>query len=466
LLAAVAAVLGFLFAWFALAPINAALFGLMGELGYDLIEVAVDGRVLLYGLGLSLLAALAFGGVPALIATAPWRRAGSHQPDPAGLQRSGRSRLRGILMVTQLVASVVLLVIASLAASNSRRAEELALGYDPTRLIALRTPASTPKLVDELTRLPEVEAVGATSSVFLMSAGSRVEVRVGERSDALATRRVDAAYFDAMQLEAVRGRVLRRSDESGSAVVAISRRTAERLWPGEHALGRTIEVLPQEAFVGLRAGRYEVVGVVEDVVGGWYVDGIDASALYFPAASGDPDLGSLILRVRDASPVALEAIRAACARAAPTQNCELMPLTSAFRMQRLPFLIASSVAAALGWTALGISCLGLYGLVSYLMLQKRREIGVRLALGASSGRVARQMLGQSTRQVVLGLVLGLPLAFSIARLAASFNERLATFDAVSFFAVPLVLAALALVAAWIPARRTADIAPTESLRQE
>jgi hypothetical protein len=321
LVAAIAAGLGFLVAWIALEPLNGAVFELIGELGYDLIEVAVDARVLLYGLGLSLLAALAFGGVPALVATAPWRRGGSAQPDPAALQRARRSRLRGVLMVAQLAASVVLLVIASLAANNARQAGQVALGYDPTRLIALKTSMPTPDLAAELARLPEVEVVGGTSSVFLMSAGIHLEVRVGERSDALASRRVDAAYFDAMQLTVLRGRGLRRSDESGNAVVAISRRTAERLWPGADPLGRSIEVVPQETFAGLHAGRYEVVGVIQDVVGGWYVGGLDPSALYFPAAIGDADLGSLVLRVRDASPLAQEAIRAACARAVPTQTC-------------------------------------------------------------------------------------------------------------------------------------------------
>lgn len=466
LLATIAAGFGYLVAWLALKPLNSALFGLMGELGYDMIDVAVDARVLLYGLGLSLLAALTFGGVPALLATAPWRRGGAAQPGMGALQRAGQSRLRGVLMVAQLVASVVLLVIASLAASNAQRAEQVALGYDPTRLIALKTPTTTPALAAELRGLPQVEAAGGTSSVFLMGAGAPLEVRVGERSDVLAARRVDAAYFDTMQLEALRGRALRRSDESGHAVVAISRRTAERLWPGEDALGRLIEVGEQKNFAGLHPGRYEVVGVIEDVVGGWYVGGVDASALYFPAALGDPDLGNVMLRVRDASPVAQEAIRAACARAAPTQTCELMPLTSAFRFQRMPFVIASSVAAALGWTALGISCLGLYGLVSYLVLQKRREIGVRLALGASSARVARQMLHQAGRQIGLGLALGLPIAFGLSRLVASLSEQIRVFDLVSFALVPLLLGALALLAAWIPARRTAAIAPTVALREE
>lgn len=466
LLAVIASGFGYVVAWFALAPINGALFGLMGELGFDLIEVAVDARVLLYGLGLALLAALSFGGVPALIATAPWRRGGSAQPNMGALQRAGKSRLRGMLMVMQLVASVVLLVIASLAANNAQRTEEVALGYDPTRLISVKTPSPTPALAAELARLPQVEAVGGTSSVFLMQSGFRIDVRVDERSESLASRRVDAAYFDTMQLKVLRGRAIRRSDEAGNAVVAISRRTAERLWPHEDPLGRVIEVAPQDVFAGLHAGRFEVVGVIDDVVSGWYVNGKDASALYFPAALGDPDLGSIMLRVRDASPVTQESIRAACARAAPTQTCELLPLTSAFRFQRLPFVIASSVSAALGWTALGISCLGMYGLVSYLVLQKRREIGVRLALGASGTRVARQMLSQAGRQIGLGLLLGLPIAYGLSRLLASVSEEIKVFDLASFVLVPLLLGGLALLAAWIPARRTAAIPPTVALREE
>lgn len=466
LLATIAAGFGFVVAWVALKPINAALFGVMGEHGYDLIEVAVDARVLAYGLALSLLAALTFGGLPALVATAPWRRGPCAQPDSGALQRAGRSRVRGALMVVQLVASVVLLVMASLASINARRAEQVALGYDPTRLISLKTPSPTPELAAELERLPEVEAVGGTSSVFLMAQGARVEVKVGDRSDELNSRRVDAAYFDALSLDVLRGRALRRSDESGQTVVVISRRTAERLWPGEEPLGRRIDVVPQETYAALRTGSYEVVGVVEDIVSGWYINGIDTSALYFPAPVGDVDLGSLLLSVRDTSPATQESIRDACARVVPTQTCELMPMTTAFRFQRMPFVIVSGVSGALGWAALVISCLGLYGLVSYLVLQKRREIGVRLALGAGSGRVARQMLGQAGRQIALGILIGLPMAFGLARLLAGSFEQIQVVDAEAFVLVPLLLAGLALLAAWIPARRTAAISPTVALREE
>ena len=162
----------------------------------------------------------------------------------------------------------------------------------------------------------------------------------------------------------------------------------------------------------------------------------------------------------------LDAITRACVRAEPAQNCQLMPMLGAVKVQRLPFLIASRVAAALGWIALGISCIGLYGLVSYLLVQKRREIGVRLALGAQAGRVTREMLRGAARQVGLGLAIGWPLAFAVSRLAASFTDQLRTFDLWSFGLVPIGLAALALLAAWWPARRTARVSPTEALRDE
>jgi ABC-type antimicrobial peptide transport system permease subunit len=143
-----------------------------------------------------------------------------------------------------------------------------------------------------------------------------------------------------------------------------------------------------------------------------------------------------------------------------------MPMLDAVRVQRLPFLIAATVASALGWIALAISCLGLYGLMSYLVLQKRREIGVRLALGASHARVTSEVLGVAARQIALGLGIGLPLAFAVSRAVAAYTDQLRTFDAVSFVVVPAALAAIALLAAWLPARHSGRIAPHEALRHE
>lgn len=467
LLALGAALAGYALAALALKPVHAALFSLLGELGYDVIEVAIEPSVFGYGLAMALLAALCFGGIPALIATAPWKRGGA--ANMAALQRASSTRLRSALMVAQLSASVVLLVLASLAAGNARRAESVRLGYDPTQLVSIQAGLVDAPMRDAFAALPQVAAAGATSHVPLMQVGYRLGARVDGRSESINARLVDPGLFDVLELDVLHGRALQRADHEGSRVVVISRATAERLWPGQSPLGRTLE-LPVEgedrAQDVLDPGTYEVVGVVEDIVSGWYVAGTDATALYFPARLGNRNVDALLVRLHDISPATVETLRTTCARARPTQDCEMLPLSSAFGFQRLPFVIAANVAGALGWIALGISCLGLYGLVSYLMLQKRREIGVRLALGARSARVARQMLGQSARQIALGLALGLPLAFAAAQLARAASEHLQLFDFVSFGLVPLGLGALALTAAWLPARRTAAVAPTEALREE
>lgn len=465
LLALVAAALGLALARLLVLPMQGALFGLMGEFGYDLVDIAVDGNVVAYGVALALLAALTFGGLPAVLATAPWRR-GAAQPDMRALQRAGDSRLRAGLMVAQLAVSVVLLVLASLIAGNARIVERAELGFDPLRTVAVHVERPTPALVDALAALPQVERVALASRTPLMGTPHRAAALVDGRTEPLFVRAVDAAYLEVFGLELLRGRSLRAADEAGAAVVVISRRTAERLWPGRDPLGRVFELPPQEDLGSLRAGKVEVVGVVEDVVSAWFVKGLDASAVYLPAAIGSPAIGTLALRTRDTSAATLDAITRACVRAEPTQNCQLMPMLGAVKVQRLPFLIASRVAAALGWIALGISCIGLYGLVSYLLVQKRREIGVRLALGAQTGRVTREMLRGAARQVALGLAIGWPLAFAVSRIAASFTDQLRTFDLLSFGLVPIGLAALALLAAWWPARRTARVSPTEALRDD
>jgi ABC-type antimicrobial peptide transport system permease subunit len=116
--------------------------------------------------------------------------------------------------------------------------------------------------------------------------------------------------------------------------------------------------------------------------------------------------------------------------------------------------------------ALLITCLGLYGLVAYGVQQRRRELGLRLALGASRARVIGTVMRDARRQIALGLVIGLPLAFALSRVLASLTDRITSFDAIAFVAVPLLLALLAALAAYLPARASARIDPAESLRAE
>jgi hypothetical protein len=382
------------------------------------------------------------------------------------MQRAGGSRLRARLMVAQLAASVVLLVLAGLVAANARMIERTQLGFDAGRTIAVHPWQATARLRDALAALPGVEATALASRTPLMGTPHRVDARIGERSEPLLVRAVDAGYLDLFGIEVLLGRGLHRRDESGSAVVVVSRRTAQRLWPDRSPLGQVLDLPPQDDMGPLRSGRFEVVGVVEDVVSAWFAHGIDASAVYLPVGIGDPAIGSIVLRTRDSTPATLDAISRVCAREAAEQNCELMPMRMAVRLQRLPFLAAAIAAGSLGWIALAISCIGLYGLVSYAVVQRRREIGVRIALGAGAGRIVRGLLAGAGRQIALGLAIGLPIAWAVARLIAAYAPTLRSFDLGAFVAIPLLLAVLALFAAWLPARHSARIVPLEALRPD
>lgn len=472
MLAVLAALLAFGLVALLLGPAHGHVFGLLAEFGIDLIEVAVDGRVLVGGLLLSLAAAALFGALPAWLVTAPFSTT-SRQPDAADLKRANPGRLGGALMVGQLATSVVLVVIAGLIAANARRIEHTPLGFEPGRLAVLdanagdgRAPVEDRlRLARRLQALPEVEAIAATAQTPLMGDPPRVAAVVDGRSQPLMLRWVDAGYFAALQLEVQRGRGFSVTDESLRSVAVVSRRTADWLWPGQDPLGRTIDFAPEAGDDDLPR-RVEVIGVVEDIASGWLLGGLDRSAVYLPVPLAGPSSASLLIALRDARPETLRTVYRACMQVAAEQGCQPFLLSSALRLQQVPLVIASRLAAALGWTALAISCIGLYGLVGFLVQQRRREIGVRMALGATAPQVTRLSLRRAGRQILLGLAIGLPLAFALSRLVAATTERVDTWDARAFVLEPLLLVAVALLAAWLPARRSAAVDPCEALRRE
>lgn len=173
-----------------------------------------------------------------------------------------------------------------------------------------------------------------------------------------------------------------------------------------------------------------------------------------------------MMRLSDSSAPALARLYKRCIALQTQANCQPQLLTEALRIQQLPFQIASRIAAGLGWIAMGISCLGLYGLVAYSVVQRRRELGVRLALGARPARVVTEVMRTALAQIALGIALGLPLALGLTRLIAAITDLFDLVDLWAFVLTPLLLAIIATVAAWVPARRSATIAPSEALRHE
>lgn len=284
---------------------------------------------------------------------------------------------------------------------------------------------------------------------------------------------VDERYFETLGVTVEQGRGFARHEaESRAKVTVISAATARKLWPAAagtmpSVLGRTIELAATRDDDARTAGVYQVIGVAPDLVSGWFFEGKDATAMYLPAAAGSEMVDSAMVHVAGNVAAARAAIRKACAdlREAPA-GCDPASLREVASMQRFPFQAAAAVAGVLGGMALLLTGIGLYGVVSYSVVQRRREIGVHMALGAVPHQVMGRILSEACWCVAGGLAAGLPVCLALSKLAASSVFQIRTFDAGSYVIVPVLLAGISLVACLGPAWRAARMDPMRSLREE
>jgi putative ABC transport system permease protein len=212
--------------------------------------------------------------------------------------------------------------------------------------------------------------------------------------------------------------------------------------------------------------QVEVVGVVKDYASGWLFGDPLRAVVYLPAQAGTATAPVLMLSLRDASASQLARLERECLYIAANAECGPVPMADALRVQRLPLTVASRLSASLAWLALCISCVGLYGLVSYAVVRQRKALGVRLALGAKPGDVVRHVMRGAAWPVLWGLLIGLSLAWGFGRLLAHASEHVLTFSVDAFVLGPLLLGLVALLASWLPARRSAKIPPSECLRSD
>ena len=276
---------------------------------------------------------------------------------------------------------------------------------------------------------------------------------------------MNAAMIDTIGIALRQGRGFYPHETQAQAPVAvISEATARRLWPGASPLGRSVQIEEGETPGIYR--QYEVVGVVADVMSGFFFRGLDASAIYRPGSLASGAASRILLRLDAEDPASASSLKAACAESGVL--CDPVTFRKLLAMQRFPFSVASLIASSLGVLALGLACLGLHGLVRFAALQRSREFGVRLALGATRRQILFTVLGESVRRVGRGILVGLPLSLALSALVAS-QIRIKvfeSFDPVSYSAVPLLLLAAAIVASLLPALRAAATDPIKALREE
>jgi len=252
----------------------------------------------------------------------------------------------------------------------------------------------------------------------------------------------------------------------------VSEATARSFWPGQDAIGKTIRIerpngRPVEDLVGYP--EVTVVGTVPDVVSGLIVDGRDASHIYLPMTADSPQALAALVRGRTMREPGAEALQQSFRQvAADPQIFEALPLEEMRALQIYPLQAASWVGILLGGLALILSVSGLYGVLIYTLNQRTREIGIRMALGASGTAVVRLIVRQSARLAAAGAMIGLIVAFgSLKTLSSAIQLQTVTLvDAAAFAAGVVVVVAAAALAAYHPASRATRVDPSAALRAD
>lgn len=456
-------------------------------------DIRIDTTALLFTTAVSLAAGLVFGLVPALQSVRP---ALAENLSGRGTTSDRRqSRLRDLLIASEIALSLVLLAGAGLMVRSMASLQSIDPGFDPQRLLALSvsvhgTPHAEPsrrapfftELVDRLGAQPDVESVSAINHLPIegdlwtraFAIEGRPQARPGEGPGA-AYRVVLPGYFGTMGIPLVRGRDFARQDAAGApGVVIISGNLARRHWPGEDAVGKRIVV--GQAVSDQSARWLTVVGITanavrrtwEEPAGGELYLPYLQTADYLAGPESRYTYLTVVLRGRGEGVGTLMASARAAVlsldRGASVSDVTTMEAVVGRALARPRFQL--TLLALFAGVALLLAAVGVYGIVSYAVARRTREIGLRLALGAARGQVRRMVLAQSLRRVAIGAVVGLVGALGLTQLMSNLLHGVRPGDPATFVAVTALLGAVALLASYIPAWRASRIDPIGALREE
>ena len=455
-------------------------------------EASLDGAVLLFGLTVSVLAGFLLGLLPAVRA-ASVSAASAAMTEGARAVTGGRQRqlLRRGLVVTQIALALTLLIGSGLAVRSYQRVAALDPGFNADNVlnfgVALPareydTPASRLNfhraVVDRLAALPGVVTAAAASALpfggTAEAAGHSIEGRPLEDSDfppVFLTKRVSPGFFGAMEIALIEGREFEPLDSGRDAPIAVvSRSLAESQWPGESALGKGIRAGgPPNTEEGEDWSR--VVGVVDDV----YELGPNEDPpemAYYPWISqiggGEavPAAMRFVVRAPDTAGLtgAVREVVGAVDPNLPVADVETLEALIARSQQERVFVLGLLITAAA--LALLLGAVGLYGVVAYMVAQRRRELAIRLAIGAQPSDVSQLVVTEAAWMASAGVVVGIAAAVALTRRMEALLYETSPVDPVVFVGVSAILITICLLASWWPARRGARIDPVAALRVE
>jgi predicted permease len=461
------------------------------------LEISPDIRIFAYTLLVSCAAGIAFGLIPALQASKSDVNSALKEEGSAFGQRLSRSRLRGILIAGQMAACLVLLISSALLLRGSQRALKIDPGFGAQRVAYLEmyNPANlhysqsrllqlNRDLIQRIASLPGVQSVAQASRgpfggirwvpVTPLNAAPSAPSTNGNEPPVAGYSFVTPNYFDALSIPIVRGRNFTPSEADGQApVVVISEATARRFWPGEDPLGKHLKIGSEKgttSFPGEKGpfvASTEVIGIARDVRS-MDLRKIDESYVYLPLSQTHQWTSTLLARTEGDPTPLLPVIGQEVRRVDANLPVIGAPLYTMISMN--PFFVVSRIggvlASIVGVLGLLLACMGVYGMVSYSVAQRTREIGVRMALGAQSVQVLGHVVREGFQPILVGMLIGVAASAGVSRLMSAMLFGLNPVDAVSFFGVSLLLGAIALLATWLPARRATMVDPMVALRYE
>jgi predicted permease len=442
------------------------------------LNVSLDWRVLAYTFVLSVGTGLLFGLVPAWAASRPLLINALKGED--AMARPGRRwTLRNILVVAQIAMSLVLLCATGLFLRSLQGAAGIDIGFRSGGILMMSvdpqvhgyTPERTTQLLDQwrqrVAALPGVISVAGTDSVPL-SGGNRSDGFFAEgkskSSDPANTElyMVTPGYFQTMGISLIAGRDVAAEGANAPKVAVVNLAFAQKLFGGENAVGQRVSG---------GGVTYQIIGVVGNIKSRFL--GEDTRPVLFRSlnqtVANDPSIMgySLLVRSQADSAALAHDVRNAVRSLDPTMaifNTETMEehLRDALFLPRL----AATLFGIFGFMGLVLAGVGLYGVMSYSVSRRTREIGIRLALGAQTAAVQRLVVRQGMWLTLIAMALGLPVAFGAAKFSTSILYGVRPHDLATFTLVPLFLAAVAFLACWVPARRAAHVDPQTTLRYE
>jgi putative ABC transport system permease protein len=447
-------------------------------------SIRLDAGAFLFTFGVALASGILSGIAPSLMSSRTNISETLKESGRGASSGRARHRLRSALVIAEVSLSLILLVGAGLLVKGFHALLSVNQGYHPESLLTLNLelpdvqyPQGSARaefhdrLLQSLATIPNVQSAamattvpygngGGTEAERFFIEGHPVEQREESRTAIMET--ISPNYFAVMNVGLRDGRGLTDSDADGTQpVVVISRSLAHRYFPSENPLGKKIRVGADKSNTWLA-----VVGVVDDVRYNW-LQKDDVPTLYRPYRQNPTHYTTVVLRTGGDPLTFTSAVRRKIAAIDPDLPIyQVKPLDHVITESIVGIAYVAALMAGVGVVALILASVGVYGVMSYSVSERTHEMGIRMAMGASAGSINKLVVGNGMLLTGIGIAIGLPLSFGLARALSSLLFGVSASDPFAFIGLPLILGSVAALASYLPARRAVRIDPLTALRYE